>query len=466
DPPTFELMQRADTIGVFQIESRAQMATLPRMKPGTFYDLVIEVAIIRPGPIVGDLAHPYLRRRNGEEPVTYYAPELVPILERTLGVPLFQEQMLQMAMVMAHLTGDEAEELRRAMSFHRSDERMTRARARLRAAMDRAGVRADVAERIAQAVGSFALYGFPESHAISFAHLAYASAYLKAHRAPEFFCALLNHQPMGFYSPATLIRDAKRRGVQVRPVCVARSEWECVIEADASIRLGLLQVEGLRRDPAQAMLEERSRRPFASLEDFKSRTAFSKEEIRTLAGIGALNCLAPHRRAALWEAERPRREGDLFGDLGHTATSVAEVPLRAMNPLERLRADYAGLRLTTGQHPMALVRDRLPGICRAGDLPGVEDGRWVRVAGQVICRQRPGSAKGVCFLSLEDETGISNVIVAPPLFEAERLTFTTEAFLIIEGVVQSRHGVIHIKARSVRRLPYAGLQAAQSHDFG
>src|SRR6185503_11811494 len=241
DPKTFELMQRAETIGVFQIESRAQMATLPRMQPRNFYDLVIEVALIRPGPIQGDLAHPYLRRRNGEEPVDYYAPQLAPVLARTLGVPLFQEQMLQMAMIMAEFTGDEAEDLRRAMSFHRSEEKMRQAEVRLRAAMDRAGVRPDIAERIVKAGGSFALYGFPESHAISFAHLAYASAFLKAHRAPEFFCALLNNQPMGFYSPATLVKDAKSRGVQVRPVCAARSGWDTLIEADDSLRLGLRQ---------------------------------------------------------------------------------------------------------------------------------------------------------------------------------------------------------------------------------
>src|SRR4030095_11944044 len=233
DPPTFALMQRAETIGVFQIESRAQMATLPRLQPRNFYDLVIEVAIIRPGPIQGDLAHPFLRRRNHEEPIDYYAPQLKPILERTLGVPLFQEQMLQMAMVMANFSGDEAEDLRRAMSFHRSDEKMSRAKQRLRAAMARAGGKPDIAERRIQAVVSVALYGVPESHAISFAHLAYASAYLKAHRSAEFFCALLNNQPMGFYSPATLVKDAKRHGVQVRPVCVLRSQWDAQLEPAA-----------------------------------------------------------------------------------------------------------------------------------------------------------------------------------------------------------------------------------------
>src|SRR5690606_33530246 len=230
DEPTFEMLQRADTIGVFQVESRAQMATLPRLKPRCFYDLVIEVAIIRPGPIQGDLAHPFLRRRDGVEPVTYWDDRLRPVLERTLGVPLFQEQMLQIAMIMAKFTGDEAEELRKALSFHRSDERMRRSQAKLLDAMTRAGVSPEVSEQIARAVGSFALYGFPESHAISFAHLAYASAYLKVHRAPEFYCALLNNQPMGFYSPATLVKDARRHGVRVRPVCVARSRAECIIE--------------------------------------------------------------------------------------------------------------------------------------------------------------------------------------------------------------------------------------------
>ncbi len=459
DPATYALLQRADTIGVFQGESRAPMATLPRLKPRTFYDLVVEVAIIRPGPIVGNLAHPYLRRRNGEEPVTYYAAELVPVLERTLGVPLFQEQMLQMAMLMANYSGDEAEELRRAMSFHRSDERMCRAQAQLRAAMGRAGVAPDITERIVESVGSFALYGFPESHAISFAHLAYASAYLKVHRGPEFFCALLNQQPMGFYSPATLVRDAKQRGVQVRPVCVARSKWECVIEPDDSIRLGLVQVEGVRRAHAQAMLQARAEKPFGSLDDFKARTPFGREELRTLAEIGGLNTLAEHRRAALWEVERVRREDDLL-----TAPDGAS-PLRAMTDAERLRADYNGLRLTTGPHPMALIRERLPDVTRAADLADLPNGRPVRVAGQVICRQRPGTAKGICFVSLEDESGISNAIVSPELFEAERLTITGEPFLIIDGVVQARHGTIHIKARSVHRLDHTGLRASESHDF-
>src|SRR6266545_7470605 len=326
DPPTFELMQKADTIGVFQIESRAQMATLPRMRPEKFYDLVVEVAIIRPGPIVGDLAHPYLRRRNREEPVTYYAPQLVPVLERTLGVPLFQEQMLQMAMIMANFTGDEAEDLRRAMSFHRSDERMAQAQQRLHDAMDHAGVKSDIADRIVQAVGSFALYGFPESHAISFAHLAYASAYLKAHRAPEFYCALLNNQPMGFYSPASLVKDARRHGVPVRPVCVLRSRWETMIEPDDSLRLGLRQVQGLHRDRVLRMLEERTQKPFSSLADLTARTKFNKDELRVLAEIGALNCFAAHRRAAMWKTERAVRHDELFDHSRLQSAAAGDAP--------------------------------------------------------------------------------------------------------------------------------------------
>jgi error-prone DNA polymerase len=301
-------------------------------------------------------------------------------------------------------------------------------------------------------VGSFALYGFPESHAISFALLAYASAYLKVHRAPEFFAALFNNQPMGFYAPATLVRDAKRHGVQIRPVCVARSNWECLIEADNSIRLGLLQVQGLRHQTALAMLQERARQTFASLEDFHRRTDFSKPELRTLAAIGALNCLAPHRRAALWEVERPRRDPDLLAkaELLHDQPA----PLRPMDFAERMQADYLGLQLTTGPHPMALIRPQLERVWRAADLKRVKHGQRVRVAGQVICRQRPGTAKGVCFISLEDETGVANLIVGPQLFEKERLKITTEPFLLITGITQHRHNTTHIKVRKMERLDY------------
>jgi error-prone DNA polymerase len=378
---------------------------------------------------------------------------------------LFQEQMLQMAMVIADFSGDEAEELRRALSYHRSDERMQSAAARLRSAMHRKNVKPEIAERIVKAVGSFALYGFPESHAISFALLAYASAYLKVHRAPEFFAALLNNQPMGFYSAATLVKDAKRHGVQVRPVCVARSQWECLIEADNSIRLGLRQVQGLRQESVLGMIAERRRQPFASLDDFKARTRFSKEDERTLAGIGALNCFAAHRRAALWQVERIARPDELLAGNQMDAEPPSS-PLAPMNPMERVQADYTGLRLTTGPHPMALIRPALAGIWRAADLAQGRNGQLVQIAGQVICRQRPGTAKGICFISLEDETGISNAIVSPELFESERLKITAEWFLQIEGILQNRENTIHVKARKIERLDYSDLKTASSHDFG
>src|SRR5438093_166001 len=325
DKKTFQIMQSADTIGVFQIESRAQMATLPRMKPECFYDVVIEVAIIRPGPIQGDMVHPYLARRAGKEPVTYFDDRLKPVLERTLGVPLFQEQMLKIAMVMADFSGDEAEELRRALSFHRSEERMNKVCAKLRAAIERKGIAADKIDKIIQSISSFALYGFPESHAISFAILAYGSAYLKVHRAPEFYASLLNNQPMGFYTPATIVKDAQRHGVKIKPVCVQQSDWRCTVVSDRrpspssspwpgrggreapvrvgddnTVRLGFCVVNGLRQEHAEELIRQRQNRPFESLDDFKRRVSLSKDELRTLAELGALNCFAEHRRAAMW----------------------------------------------------------------------------------------------------------------------------------------------------------------------
>ncbi len=466
DPETYELMQAADTIGLFQIESRAQMAMLPHMKPKTFYDLVIQVALVRPGPIQGDLAHPYLRRRDGLEEEEYYGYEtlLKPVLKRTKGVPLFQEQMLEMAMVMGDFTGDEAEELRKALSFHRSEERMTRATAKLRTAMTKKGISSDVVDRIIKSVGSFALYGFPESHAISFALLAYASAYLKTHRAPEFYAALLNNLPMGFYSAATLVKDAKRHGVQVRPVCIERSEWETIIEPDGSLRLGLKQVRGIQQARVSELLKQRKHRPFASLDDLKARAPLTKEDLRMLAEIGAFNRLSEHRRAALWEVERTRHEDDLLERV--TGDGSKESPLRMMNPVERVSADYSALRLTTGPHPMALFRDAIPDVWRAVDLKVVTHGTLIRIAGQVICRQRPGTAKGVCFVSLEDETGISNAIVSPELFERERLKITSEPFLMITGVAQIRHGTVHIKTQSIERLNVPEIRSPDSHDFG
>ncbi len=465
DTATFDAMCAADTIGVFQIESRAQMATLPRMQPRCFYDVAIEVAIIRPGPIQGKLVHPYLARRTGKEKPTYYDERLRPILERTLGVPLFQEQVLKIAMVMADFSGDEAEELRRAMSFHRSPERMARVEAKLRERMAERGVKPDVTDAIIQSTKGFALYGFPESHAISFAILAYGSAWLKVHRAPEFFASLLNNQPMGFYSSATLVKDARRHGIKTRPVCVVRSAWACTIEApDDAVRLGFCVVNGLNRERAEALLQTRREQPFRSRQDFLTRARLNRDELSTLAALGALNALGGHRRDALWEVEKPLAvEPDLFdGVIAQAASS----PLVQMNAGERLQADYDGMNLTTGPHAMALLRPHLPeGVWRAVDLVQAQNGQRVLIAGNVICRQRPGTAKGFVFVSLEDETGIANAIVAPALFEERRLTLSQEAFLLIEGRVQIAESTIHIKATQVEGLRHDGTGYSQSHDF-
>ncbi len=464
DPATYKMMQEADTIGVFQIESRAQMATLPRMKPDCFYDVVVEVAIIRPGPIQGKMVHPYLNRRAGREPVVYYDERLRPVLGRTLGIPLFQEQLLEIAMVMADFSGSEAEELRRALSFHRSEERMNRVAIRLRANMEKKGIASEVIEQISSAIKSFALYSFPESHAISFAILAYASAWMKTHRAPEFYAALLNNQPMGFYSAATIVKDAKRHGIKIRPVSIEHSDWLCTIEADDAVRLGFCVVGGLGHECGERVVVERKREIFSSMENFKRRTRLGKSELRVLAEIGALNGLAKHRRDALWKVEAMPAEDDLF-TLAEAKRQEEPSPLLQMSAMERLRADYRGMHLTTGPHPMALIRDRLEGVSRAADLPKIPSNQLVRIAGAVICRQRPGTAKGFVFISLEDETGVSNAIVTPQLFEKMRLTITQEPFLTIEGPVQNTDNVVVVKARRIERLFEPQLVTGASHDF-
>lgn len=469
DEPTYDLMCSADTIGVFQIESRAQMNTLRRMQPRCFYDVVVEVAIVRPGPIVGGLAHPYLERRAGREPIEYIDDKLEPILKRTLGVPMFQEQMLKMAMVMADFTGAEADELRRAISFHRSDERMRKVEKKLRAALEQRHVEPEKIERLVQTISSFALYGFPESHAISFGILAYLSSYLKVHRAAEFYTGLLNNQPMGFYAPATLIQEAKRRGLRFLPVCVVLSGWRCEIVDDRTVRLGLLTVKGVDEKSVAPMLRSRDREPFRSLEDFRQRTHFDRRQMRQLASVGALNALSTTRRQSLWQVEQPVLEqGDLFADaVGEKSLVVRECPLPEMSYPERVEADFSGLGMTAGRHPMALIRSQLPpGILTAISLNDTRDGELVSIAGSVICRQRPGTAKGVVFITLEDETGLSNSIVYAKQFEEWRLTITTEPFLVITGTIQRAEGTIHVMASKIEGLQTAGkLPVSASHDF-
>jgi error-prone DNA polymerase len=498
DEKTFDSMQHADTIGVFQIESRAQMATLPRMKPKCFYDVVIEVAIIRPGPIQGDMVHPYLARRAGKERVTYFDDRLKPVLERTLGVPLFQEQMLKIAMIMADFSGNEAEELRRALSFHRSEERMRKVSVKLRAAMERKGIAPDKIDKIIQSISSFALYGFPESHAISFAILAYGSAYLKVHRAAEFYASLLNNQPMGFYTPATIVKDAQRHGVKILPVCVQQSDWRCTVVDDNTFRLGLCVVNGLRQEHGEQIERERKNAQFESLDDLKRRVLLAKGELRALAELGALNCFAEHRRAAMWKVEetlhddllasarlqrvnaspartfgilqkqslKSSRTQDAFASTPEAcAPQALELPLAPMTLPERVKADYETMNLTTGPHPMKLLREKLPNIWRAIDLTQAQHGSTIQIAGNVICRQRPGTAKGFVFISLEDETGVSNAIVDPDLFERFRLVITEEAFLLIRGQVQNSDGVALIKAQDIKPLVHENLIGSESHDF-
>jgi error-prone DNA polymerase len=455
DPVVYEMLQKADTVGVFQVESRAQMATLPRLKPDHFYDLVVQVAIIRPGPIVGQMVHPYLRRRQGLDPVLYLHPCLEPILKRTLGVPLFQEQLLRIAMTAAGFTGGEAEELRRAMGFKRSAERMRRIESRLRSGMATRGITGQAAEEIIRSITSFALYGFPESHAASFALLAYASAYLKVYFPAPFYASLLNNQPMGFYHPSTLVKDAQRRRVRVRPIDILRSDWLCTIEDEATIRLGLMYVRGLRQEAGREVEHERKLRPFSSVDDLRDRVTLRKGEVTTLGEIGALNALGMKRREALWQVEKAwRPAGPLYSPIEKLDQEVGS-PLRDMTAEERMEADFAGTGLTVGPHPMTLQRSSLQtgGVLAASDLPQLHDGRWVKVGGAVIVRQRPGTAKGFFFITMEDETGLSNIIIRPHLYEREKALLTTASFLLVEGTLQNQNGVTSVRAERLAPLP-------------
>jgi error-prone DNA polymerase len=469
DPAVYKTLCKGDTIGIFQVESRAQMATLPRMRPEKFYDLVVEVALIRPGPIVGNMVHPYLARRSGREPVDALHPILEPVLKRTLGVPLFQEQLLRMAMIAANFTGGEAEELRRAMGFKRSKQRMLDIETRLREGMAQNGIGGEVQERIVQSITSFALYGFPESHAASFALLAYASAWFKCHYLAAFTCALLNNQPMGFYSPAVLVKDAQRHGLRVLPVDVNVSEWECtVVEGkregeEHALRLGLRYIRGLRAETGKLVA---AHKPFHDVDELARRVPqLHKDELEKLAGAGALaNLATAHRRDALWKAGRAGRPAGPL--LEHVPENSPEDPLERMTVAERLSADYNGTGLTIGRHPMHFLRAAMIelGVTPAKDLAQVPNGGLVRVAGCVIVRQRPGTAKGILFLSMEDETGIANVVVMPDLFAVNRLTLVTEPYLLIEGKVQNVDNVIHVLARRVERIEPL-TPAMSSHNF-
>jgi error-prone DNA polymerase len=472
DPVVYETLQRADTVGMFQVESRAQMASLPRNHPEKFYDLVVQVAIIRPGPIVGKMMHPYMRRRQNKEIVTYPHPSLEPVLKRTLGVPLFQEQLLRMAMTVANFTGSEAEELRRAVGMRRSWKRMEQLEEKLRKGMTANGLDVATQDTIIQNITSFALYGFPESHAASFALIAYASAYFKVHYLAAFTCAILNNQPMGFYAPAVLVKDAQRHGLRIRPIDVQVSNWPCTIEHDQdgslSLRLGLMYARGLRQEAGEALVASRERRgPFQSADDVTLRIPLlQRKELTLLARIGALNSLGGigHRRDAVWQVEKAIRPvGPL---LKPHAESSASSPLRAMNHEERLSADYSGTGITVGKHPLHYRRHELETmrVLTSSQLKEYRDGEYVRAAGCIIARQRPGTAKGFIFLSMEDETGIANVIITPDLYERERLVVTRSKFVIVEGPLQNKDSVVHIKASRIQPLSFTNLEV-RSHDF-
>jgi error-prone DNA polymerase len=475
DAEVYKTLQRADTVGMFQVESRAQMASLPRNNPDGFYDLVVQVAIIRPGPIVGKMMHPYMRRRQGREAVTYPHPSLEPVLKRTLGVPLFQEQLLRIAMTVANFSGAEAEELRRAVGMRRSWERMKNLEGRLRAGMTSNGITPSIQENIIENISSFALYGFPESHAASFALIAYASAYFKVKYLAAFTCAILNNQPMGFYAPAVLVKDAQRHGLRIKPIDVQVSDWACTIEHERdeppSLRMGLGYAKGLRRHSAELLSKTRTLDgPFRSAEDLALRVpSLNRKELTLLARIGALNNLGgiAHRRDALWQVERAGKpEGPLLCQESDWLREDSSLPLRQMNTAERLVADYGGTGLTVGKHPMAFCRPELrqQGILSAQELRNCKDGEYVRTAGCVIARQRPGTAKGFIFLSMEDESGIANVIVTPALYERERLLVSRSKFMIVEGPLQNQDGVIHVKATRLAVLSHGALEL-RSHDF-
>jgi error-prone DNA polymerase len=545
DPVVYRALQKADTVGMFQIESRAQMSCLPRLYPTHFYDIVVQVAIIRPGPIVGKMVNPFLMRRQGRQPVVYPHPSLEPVLERTLGVPLFQEQLLRMAMIAADFTGGQAEELRRAMGFKRSELRMRDIEVKLREGMERNGISRTAQEEIILSITSFALYGFPESHAASFALIAYASAYLKCHYLAAFTAALLNNQPMGFYSPATIVKDAQRHGLRVKPVDITHSDWLCTLEPEASageclegarlqrlqenppsegfvsghgfppsegfvsghdfsraaqdpypchpegalapegsavspdlkpvrfaLRLGFRYARGLSEEVGLAIVRARSQRPFESIADLAHRVPeLRRDNLVQLASIGALNSIgcatakeaqaqldrqdkSPrlHRRDALWQVERAVRfAGPLLDGIPEID---AASPLAAMTPEERLVADFHGTGLTVGPHPMAYRRTDLKRarVLSAHELTQVPNRRRVRTAGCVIARQRPGTAKGFVFLSLEDETGISNAILTPDIMEQHRVVITSEKFLLLEGILQNQEGVISVRVERVAPL--------------
>jgi error-prone DNA polymerase len=458
DPAVYEMIQQADTVGVFQIESRAQMSMLPRLKPADFYDLVIEVAIVRPGPIQGGMVHPYLRRRQGLEPVAYPSEAVKSVLARTLGIPIFQEQVMQLAMVAAGFTPGEADQLRRSMAAWKKKGGLEPFEERLKSGMRRNGYAPAFADAVYRQILGFGDYGFPESHSASFALLVYASAWLKRHHPAAFLAALLNSQPMGFYSPSQLVQDARRHGVEVRPVDATLSQWDCTLEDGAvregsAVRLGLRMVGGLAAAAGERIV---ANRPCASVADLARRAGLNRGDLNCLAAAGALQTLAGHRRSAHWAASGVEQGSALLPQ--ETATKD-QPALDLPSEGEEIVADYRSLGLTLGRHPLALLRNHLEKlkIVKAENLSLLPHGRRVRTAGLVTCRQRPDTASGVVFVTLEDESGCVNVVVWRSLLERQRRELLGARLLGVEGVIEREGRVVHLIAR--RLEDHSGLLA-------
>jgi error-prone DNA polymerase len=469
DPAVYEMIGHADTVGVFQIESRAQMAMLPRLKPRSYYDLVIEVAIIRPGPIQGDMVHPYLRRRSGLEPVSYPSPEVEGVLKRTLGVPIFQEQVMQLAIVAAGFTPGEADQLRRAMAAWKRKGGLGHFEERLTRGMRERGYPEEFAQRIFQQILGFGEYGFPESHAASFALLVYVSAWLKRHEPAAFAAALINSQPMGFYAPSQIVQDARRHGVEVRPVDVRASDWDCTLErgegGEPALRLGLRLVKGLAEEAARRLVAARAGDGVEDVQSLATRAALDRRELGCLAAAGALAALAGHRHRAAWNVAGVEAALPVFPE-----PRIAEgIPLlRAPREGEDVVADYAHTGLTLRRHPVALLRERLAarGCVPAARLRELPSGATVRTAGLVITRQRPGSAGGVTFVTLEDETGSINLIVWRDVAERQRRALVGSRLMGVAGELQAEGEVLHVIVRRIVDLSrWLGSLSAPSRDF-
>ena len=469
DPAVYRMMQQADTVGVFQIESRAQMSMLPRLKPVCYYDLVIQIAIVRPGPIQGEMVHPYLARRNGQQPVTYPSAAVEEVLKRTLGIPIFQEQVMQLSMVAAGFTAGEADQLRRSMAAWRRRGGLEKFEAKLKQGMHQRGYRAHFAEQICKQIKGFGEYGFPESHSASFALLAYVSAWLKYYHPAAFTCALLNSQPMGFYAPSQLVQDARRHGVCIRPVDVHSSLWDCFLEtvtgSSPAVRLGLRIIKGLSKAGTERLVAARRERQFDDVSDLAQRARLARSDLECLAAADALRGLCGHRHRAFWEVNAVEPSAPLFPAVQPTE---GEPMLRPPSEGAGLVADYAMLGLTLGRHPLALLRApmRRQGIHPTAELWRLQNGSLVTAAGLVVCRQRPGSASGVIFVTLEDESGQVNIVVWPHIVEAQRRILLHARLLAVTGTIQREQGVLHLIARRLKDYsPWLGRLHTDSRDF-